>query len=326
MRDCTRGSHRDALDDVAGDPLLSPVVDLGGLGVSVAGQVLDVLERHVLGEQVGDHQDAEAVGAEDVGQPGIFEPSLEHAPHGVGRQGVPGELLLFSQGRPEQGRLLGVRSDPGRLQVLLEPAIEVVADGDLALLAALFPEPQDALGALVLEGPGVGEGSQEGAVAEADDVGEVDGGEQVPGLLDGELGGLAVHDGVLPPPHGGERVQAHGMADDQGVEEMPQRRQRQILGGVRSGELLNEAPGQPRRNLTQLDSLFFAPGEEAANDAGVGAAGVGVGDAGGEELIGGEQGVLPGAPQDGGSGGGAIQGLERVWSSSSGPCFRAARG
>ena len=42
---------------------------------------------------------------------------------------------------------------------------------------------------------------------------------------------------------------------------------------------------------------------------GVGAAGVGVGDAGGEELIGGEQGVLPGAPQDGGSGVGAIEGL-----------------
>ena len=152
------------------------------------------------------------MGAEDVGQPGIFEPSLEHAAHGVGRQGVPGELLLFSQGRPEQGRLLGIGVDPGRLQVRLEPAIEVVADGDLALLAALFPEPQDALGALVLEvpaaepgegadtGPGVDEGSQEGAVAEADDVGEVVGGEQVPGLLDGELGGLAVHDGVLPPP------------------------------------------------------------------------------------------------------------------------------
>ena len=284
----------------------------------MAGQVLDVLERHVLGEQVGHHQDAEAVGAEDVGQPGIFEPSLEHAAHGVGRQGVPGELLLFSQGRPEQGRLLGVRSDPGRLQVRLEPAIEVVADGDLALLAPLFPEPQDALGALVLEvlaaeagegadaGPGVGEGAEEGAVAEADDMGEVDGGEQVPGLLDGELGGLAVHHGMLLAPHGGKRVQSHGMADDQGIEKMTQGGQGQIPGWVRSGELLDEASGQPRRDLTQLDSLFFAPGEEAANDAGVGAAGVRIGDAGGEELIGGEQGVQPGAPQDGG---GLIEGL-----------------
>ena len=96
-------------------------------------------------------------------------------------------FFCFSHGRPEQGRLLGVRSDPGRLQVRLEPAVEVVADGDLALLASLFPEPQDALGTLVLEvaaaqagegadtGPGVGEGSQEGAVAEADDMGDVEG-------------------------------------------------------------------------------------------------------------------------------------------------------
>ena len=74
--------------------------------------------------------------------------TLERA---VGRQGGGGELLLLSHGRPEQGRLLGVRSDPGRVQVRLEPAVEVVADGDLALLASLFPEPQDALVALVLE-------------------------------------------------------------------------------------------------------------------------------------------------------------------------------
>ena len=193
-----------------------------------------------------------------------------------------------------------------------------MADGDLALLAALFPEPQDALGALVLEvpaaqpgegadtGPGVGQHAQHGPISQSHDTREVDGGEQVPGLLDGELGGLAVHDGVLPPPHGGERVQSHGMARHQGVEEMPQRRQRQILGGVRSGQLLDEAPGQPRRDLTQLDSLFLAPGEEAANDAGVGAAGVGIGDAGGEELVGGEASVGSGPLQDGG---GAIEGL-----------------
>ena len=79
-----------------------------------------------------------------------------------------------------------------------------MADGDLALLAALFPEPQDPLGALVLEipspqpgdgadpGPGVGEGSQQGAIAEPHDVGGVDRGEQVPGLGDGKSGGLAV--------------------------------------------------------------------------------------------------------------------------------------
>ena len=34
-------------------------MDLSGPGVGVAGQVLDVLQRHVLGEQVGHHQDPE---------------------------------------------------------------------------------------------------------------------------------------------------------------------------------------------------------------------------------------------------------------------------
>ena len=96
------------------------------------------------------------------------------------------------------------------------------------------------------------------------------------------------------------------MANDQGIEEMPQGGQRQIPCGVRSWNLLNEAPGEARRNLTQLDPLLLAPGEEAPYDAGVGAAGVGVGDAGGEELIGGKERVLPGTLQDGG---GAIEGL-----------------
>ena len=78
------------------------------------------------------------------------------------------------------------------------------------------------------------------------------------------------------------------MARHQGVEEMPQRRQRQILGGVRSGQVLDEAPGQPRRHLAKLDALRFAPGEKAPHGAGIGAAGVGIGDLGREELIGGK--------------------------------------
>ena len=46
----TTHSDRDPLDEVAGDAPPAPVVDLGGAGVGVPGQVLDVLERHVLAE------------------------------------------------------------------------------------------------------------------------------------------------------------------------------------------------------------------------------------------------------------------------------------
>ena len=316
-------SHGDTLDDVAGNAFLSPVVELGRLGVGVAGQVLDVLEGHVLGKQVGHDEDAKAVGAEDMRQPGIFEPSFEHTAHSVRRQGPGGECLLFSPGGPKQGRFLGVGRDAGRLQIRHEPAVEVVADGDLALLSSLFPEPQDALGALVLEvaaaepgegadpGPGVGEGSEEGAVAEADDVGEVEGGEEVAGLLDGEFGGLAVDHGVLLAPHGGERVQRHGMASHQGIEEMAQGGQGLVLGGAIAGEVVKEAAGAAGGDLAKREVLVLAPGEEAANEAGVGAAGMGVRDTGGEELIGGEQGVFPGPLEDGGSGVGDIEGVGR---------------
>ena len=99
------------------------------------------------------------------------------------------------------------------------------------------------------------------------------------------------------------------MARDQGIEEVPQGGQGLVLGGAVAGQLVDEAAGEAGGDLAELEVLVLAPGEEAANDAGVGAAGVGVGDAGGEELIGGEQGVLPGAPKDGGGGGGCIKGL-----------------
>ena len=94
---------------------------------------------------------------------------------------------------------------------------------------------------------------------------------------------------------------------------MPQRRQRQILGGVRSGQFLNETPGQPRRDLPQLDALFFAPGEKAPHGAGIGASRMRIAEPGREELIGGEQRVFTRPLQEGregigqGGGGGVLK-------------------
>jgi hypothetical protein len=48
------GSNGDPLDHVAGDLLLATVVKACGAGVGVAGQVLHLVERHALLEQVGD--------------------------------------------------------------------------------------------------------------------------------------------------------------------------------------------------------------------------------------------------------------------------------
>ena len=68
-------------------------------------------------------------------------------------------------------------------------------------------------------------------------------------------------------------------------------------------------PGRAGRNLGKLEVLILAPGEEAPHDAGVGAAGVGIRDAGGEELIGGKQGIGPGALKHGRDRSGGVQGL-----------------
>ena len=66
-----------------------------------------------------------------------------------------------------------------------------------------------------------------------------------------------------------------------------------VLGRAVAGELVDEAAGQAGGNPGELKALILAPGEEAPHDAGVGAAGVGIGDPGGEELIGGKQGFAP---------------------------------
>ena len=76
-----------------------------------------------------------------------------------------------------------------------------------------------------------------------------------------------------------------------------------------------EAVGEARRHLAQLDPLLFEPGEKAPHGMGIGAAGVGVGEAGREELVGGENCILPGALQEGWEGhrSGAGAGNNRIY-------------
>ena len=100
---------------------------------------------------------------------------------------------------------------------------------------------------------------------------------------------------MLPAADGLEGIERDGVPGDQGVEEMPQGGQGLGLGGAVAGELVEEATGEAGRNLGDLEALLLAPGEEVADDAGVGSAGVEIGGPGGEELIGGKQGIGPGA-------------------------------
>ena len=60
----------DALDDAAGDAPPAPVVELGGGGVGVPDQVLDLFDGDVLREQGSHDHDAEGMRRQVVGEPG----------------------------------------------------------------------------------------------------------------------------------------------------------------------------------------------------------------------------------------------------------------
>ena len=90
---------------------------------------------------------------------------------------------------------------------------------------------------------------------------------------------------------------------------MPQTDQGLVLGRAVAGELVDEAAGQARRDPGELKMLLLVPNEEAPHHAGVGAAGVGIGDPGGEELVGGKQSIAAGALEDHGDRAEGIQGL-----------------
>ena len=106
-----------------------------------------------------------------------------------------------------------------------------------------------------------------------------------------------------------EGIQRGGVTGYEGVEELPQGGQGLVLGRPIPGELVNETASQAGGDPEKLEVLLVAPGEEAPHDAGIGAAGVGIGDPGGEELIGGEQGIAAGALEHGRDRSGRIQGL-----------------
>ena len=81
-------------------------------------------------------------------------------------------------------------------------------------------------------------------------------------------------------------VERQDLADDEPVEEHPERREVLLDGRrrERSGELLDVGRDHHGLDLVESDAAAFAPFGEAAHGREVGEAGVGVPDVGGEEL------------------------------------------
>ena len=114
--------------------------------------------------------------------------------------------LALAVGGQKNGDSFAASPIPASSYIGVQPFFEVVTGWNLALLAHFFPETQHALRPVVLPitpaqlgerpdtRPGVGEHPEDGPVAQTHHMGDVDRGEQISDLLDGELGRLSVRD------------------------------------------------------------------------------------------------------------------------------------
>ena len=126
-------SDRDPFDDVSGDLAVAAVVETGGSGIGVAGEVLHVFQWDSLAEEVGDRGDSERVRRKPLREARRPHPSLDHSPDvACGHRSI-GDPLRSPHHRAEEGT---VGADLGlnryRLKVVGKESLQVVADGDFA--------------------------------------------------------------------------------------------------------------------------------------------------------------------------------------------------
>ena len=301
----------DPLHDVAADAPVPAIVDLGGRGVRVAREVLHVLDGDALGQQVRDNHHPEAVRGEHLREPGVLEAALEEAADGPGADAARPETGRGVEvRRAEERGSLGIIGDPGRRDVLREPAIQVDADRDLPLLPTLLAEPEGTVlpvVAKVLEAqlgdradasPRVGQGADDGAIAEPHRPRAIHGREELTGLLHGDLGGLPAPGILARPPDGEEGIEHNGVARHEDVEELAERREGHLLAGDRRAIPVDEASGGARTDLLERETVLLAPLQELANGPAVGPPRVDVPHSGGEELVRGEARLGARLPED----------------------------
>ena len=197
----------------------------------------------------------------------------------------------------KERRLLRIVTDPGRLDVLGEPAVQIDADGDLPVRPSLLPECEGAVRAVVAEilepelrhsanpGAGVGEGAEHGTIAQADRPGGVDGREQLAGLLNRNLGLIAAVGLAGGYADVQERIEGDRMACHERIEELAERSQGLPLAGRGLAEAVYVGVRDARADLLERQLTRLAPREELADAPIVGATGVGVPDADREELV-----------------------------------------
>jgi hypothetical protein len=125
------------------------------------------------------------------------------------------------------------------------------------------------------------------AIAQVDERRRVDAVEQLARLLACQHRGLACLDHVLRPAHGMRRIGRDHLAGDEPVEQHADRGEvlldgRRAVAATENLDIGGDVVGAPCRE--RRDALGVEPGEERAHGDGVGGAGVGVANVGGEEI------------------------------------------
>ncbi len=100
------------LHDIPADFALAPVIETGGTRIGVAGQMLHVLARDVLLQEIRQRGDAEGVGRVEQGHPKILQPPLHHAVDVVAGHGALHRQNLMSDVRFEPINA-GEHTEPG---------------------------------------------------------------------------------------------------------------------------------------------------------------------------------------------------------------------
>ena len=162
------------------------------------GQVLHVLQRHALRQQIGDRRHPERMRRQPRRQPGILQPPLDQLADPLAwSAALPVSRFAPAVRRPEQRRILGLARDARRLEIGQDKPFQIVPHRDFPALAALLLKPQHVLLPVVLEvaqpqlgdrpGPagGIGQRGEDRPVPQARRRWpRIDRRQQRPGLLD----------------------------------------------------------------------------------------------------------------------------------------------
>lgn len=295
-------SNGNPFHEISADAALSAVVEAGRAGIGMAGEVLHVLQRRAVQQQVGDRGYPKRVGRKMRRQPGPGQSALDHAADIGGGEGARGEPIGPPLRGPKKRRVRRIGRQARHRQVGREHLFQVGPDRNLPEFATFLMESQLPLSPVVpkvLESQprhGTDSGSriykdrQDGPVPQTDQPSRVDRLHQLADLSHRDFWRAAFDHLMSRAANRERRIQDHDMPDDESVEEPANGGQMEFAGGVATGMFVEVLADLTRLNLVQRHALRVQPRQESSHRVLVGLAGVRIANLATKEFFPGELG------------------------------------